>query len=160
MAGGQTLSAYLEPHLHRELHVYITSRTFGKNGGQLFSRLPGGIKQLATDCGFAHFMLVVEDRSVGTLHQFDFGPHGADTHISLPRLRRRKRATGVPGEVREAQVSPQLIYSAETLPVFSRHLERILGALTGSARAARFFAGAPPLYWQNSCHPSRYSHLQ
>lgn len=105
MAGGQTLSAYLEPHLHRELHVYITSRTFGKNGGQLFSRLPGGIKQLATDCGFAHFMLVVEDRSVGTLHQFDFGPHGADTHISLPRLRRRKRATGVPGEVREAQLA-------------------------------------------------------
>lgn len=86
-----------------QMDLYLTSRAFGKNGGRLFARLPPSVKQLATDCGFAHFMLVFEDHTAGTLTQFDFGPHnGADTHITLPGGKKRNRV--VPGAVREAQL--------------------------------------------------------
>ena len=86
-----------------QLDLYLISRAFGKNGGRLFARLPPSVKQLATDCGFAHFMLVFEDHAAGTLTQFDFGPDsGADTHITLPGAGRKRRV--VPGAVREAQI--------------------------------------------------------
>ena len=99
------------------MELYILSRAFGSNSPRWLRRCPRPVQDLLTDLGFAHFLVVVVDKSSGSLCQFDFGPSGGRDVL----FGQGKTITA--GEVRERQVSckTQRCLTVDQRSVSSKH---------------------------------------
>ena len=133
------------------MDVYIVSRAFGSQSPRWLRRCPRPVQDLLTDLGFAHFLVVVADKSSGSLCQFDFGPTGGrDVTFG-------KGKTITAGEVRERQVRPQphRCLTIDHKPVTTTHRR----ADTKPHCSSRRYLSAPCAWaaavgtWQ-SCVPS------